>query len=140
MAGAAVSKNLDNFLVNLKWSSKIMKSIIVSIVAVAGLMIAGSALANDMPELAKKLGCAGCHAIDKKLVGPGWMEVSTKYKGAKTFSFDGKDYPLEEGLMMKISKGGKGNWGAMAMTPQDASGKKQAEIKELAKFVLGLAK
>ena len=117
-----------------------MKSIIVSMVAVAGLMIAGSTLAADMPDVAKKNGCAGCHAIDKKVVGPSWMDVSTKYKGAKTFSFDGKDYPLEEGLAMKISKGGKGNWGTMAMPPQDAAGKKQADIKELAKFVLGLAK
>ncbi len=117
-----------------------MKSIIVSMVAVAGLMVAGSSLAADMPDVAKKNGCAGCHAIDKKMVGPGWMDVANKYKGAKTFSFEGKDYPLEEGMMLKISKGGKGNWGTMAMPPQDASGKKQAEMKELTKFVLGLAK
>ena len=117
-----------------------MKSIIVSMVAVAGLMIAGSTLAADMPDVAKKNGCAGCHAIDKKMVGPGWMDVSTKYKGAKTFSFGGKDYPLEEGLMMKVSKGGSGNWGAMPMPPNDAAGTKQADMKELVKFVLGLAK
>ncbi len=117
-----------------------MKSIIVSMVAVAGLMIAGSALAVDMPELAKKSGCVACHKIDTKLVGPSWMDVSNKYKGAKTFSFGGKDYPLEEGLMMKVSKGGTGNWGTMPMPPNDASGRKQAEMKELVKFVLGLAK
>ncbi len=109
-------------------------------VGAAAPLIAGSALAADMPELAKKLGCAGCHAIDKKVVGPAWMDVANKYKGAKTYSFGGKDYPLEEGLMMKVSKGGKDVWGSMAMTPQDASGKKQAEIKELVKFVLALAK
>ncbi len=117
-----------------------MKSIIVSMVAVAGLMIAGSALAVDMPELAKKSGCVACHKIDTKLVGPAWMDVSKKYKGAKTYSFGGKDYPLEEGLMMKVSKGGTGNWGTMPMPPNDASGRKQAEMKELVKFVLGLAK
>ncbi len=109
-------------------------------IGAAAPLIAASALAVDMPELAKKSGCVGCHAIDKKLVGPGWMDVANKYKGAKTYSFGGKDYPLEEGLLMKVSKGGSGNWGTMAMPPQDASGKKQAEMTELVKFVLGLAK
>ena len=60
---------------------KNMKSIIVNMVAVAGLMIAGSALAADMPEIAKKNGCVACHKIDAKLVGPSWMDVANKYKG-----------------------------------------------------------
>ena len=47
----------------------------------AGLMIAGSAMAADMPELAKKSGCTACHSIDKKLVGPAWAEVGKKYAG-----------------------------------------------------------
>ena len=98
------------------------------------------AKAVDMPELAKKSGCVGCHAIDKKVVGPSWMDVANKYKGVKTFSFGGKDYPLEEGMLMKVSKGGSGNWGTMSMPANDASGKKQAEMKEGVKFVLGLAK
>ncbi len=125
-----------------------MKSIIVSMVAVAGLMIAGSALAVDMPEAAKKLGCVGCHAIDKKVVGPSWMDISTKYKGVTTYKYSktgsatagAKEYPLEEGLMIKVSQGGSGNWGTMPMTANDAPGKKQAEIKELVKFALSLAK
>ncbi len=125
-----------------------MKSIIVSMVAVAGLMIAGSALAVDMPEAAKKLGCVGCHAIDKKVVGPSWMDISTKYKGVTKYKYsktgsaaaDAKEYPLEEGLMIKVSQGGSGNWGTMPMTANDAPGKKQAEIKELVKFALSLAK
>ena len=44
-----------------------MKHIIVGI-AVAGLMVAGSAMATDMPDLAKKNGCTACHTIDKKVV------------------------------------------------------------------------
>ena len=117
-----------------------MKSTIVSMVAVAGLMVAGSTLAADMPELAKKNGCTACHAVDKKVVGPAFVDVSNKYKDAKTFSFGGKDYPLAEGLLMKVSKGGSGNWGAMPMPANDAAGVKQADMKELVKFTLGLAK
>jgi cytochrome c len=117
-----------------------MKSIIVSMMTAAGLMVAGSALAADMPDIAKKNGCTACHAIDKKVVGPAWMDVSKKYKDATTYSFGGKDYPLEEGLMMKVSKGGSGNWGSVPMIANDPNGTKQPAIKELVEFVLGLAK
>jgi cytochrome c len=117
-----------------------MRYIIVSMFVAAGLMAAGSAKAVDMPDLAKKNGCTSCHAIDKKVVGPAWMDVSRKYKDAKTYSFGGKDYPLEEGLMMKVSKGGSGNWGSIPMIANDPSGAKQDQIKQLVEFVLGLAK
>jgi len=103
-------------------------------------MVAGSAMATDMPDIAKKNGCTACHTIDKKLVGPAWADVSKKYKGAANFTFKGKEYPLVDGLVMKVSQGGSGNWGTMAMTPIDPAGKKQDQIKELVTFVLGLAK
>lgn len=125
-----------------------MKSIIVSFIAAGSLMVAGSAFAVDMPPLAKKDGCVACHAIDHKVVGPAWMDVAKKYKGVKTYKYsnngsaapDAKEYPLVEGLMTKVSKGGHGNWGSAAMIPNDPAGKKQADIKELVEFVLGLAK
>jgi len=117
-----------------------LKSIIVSMTVAAGLMVAGSAMATDMPDLAKKNGCVACHAIDKKVVGPAWSDVAKKYKGAKSYTFKGKEYPLVEGLMMKVSQGGSGNWGSAAMVPNDPAGKKQDQIKELVNFVLALAK
>lgn len=107
-----------------------MKSIIVSTIAAAGLMVAGSALAADMPDLAKKMNCTACHAIDKKVVGPAWQDIANKYKG---------DASAAEKLQVKVSKGGSGNWGTMPMPPNDVAGKKQAEIKELVAFILGLA-
>jgi cytochrome c551/c552 len=117
-----------------------MKSNIINIVAIASLMVAGGAMAVDMPELAKKMNCTACHAVERKIVGPAWMDVSKKYKGAVSFEYNGKDYPLMEGLMMKVSKGGSGHWGSMPMPANDGSGSKQAEIKELVTFMLGLAK
>ena len=117
-----------------------MQSLFVSVTVAAGLVVAGSAMATDMPELAKKNGCTACHTIDKKMVGPAWMDVAKKYKGAKTFSFKGKNYPLVDGLTMKVSQGGSGNWGTVAMTPVDPTGKHKDQIKKLVKFVLGLAK
>ncbi len=105
-----------------------MKSIIAGM-AVAGLMVAGGAMAAEMPALAKKMNCTACHAIDKKVVGPAWADVAAKYKGQG----DAADK-----LMVKVSKGGSGNWGSMPMPANDAAGTKQAEIKELVTFILGL--
>lgn len=94
-------------------------------------MVAGSAIAADMPDLAKKNNCTACHAIDKKVVGPAWMDVSKKYKG---------DATAADKLLVKVSKGGSGAWGSMPMPANDAAGKKQDQIKELVAFVLGLSK
>lgn len=120
----------------------------MSTIVGAGLMIAGSAMAIDMPDIAKNNGCPVCHAIDKKVFGPAWMDVAKKYKGVTKYKFskngsyapDAKEYPLVEGLMMKVSQGGHGNWGAAAMIPNDPTGSKQPAIKELVTFILNLAK
>lgn len=98
---------------------------------IAMLMIAGSAMAADMPDIAKKNGCAACHSIDKKVVGPAWMDISKKYKG---------DAGAEAKLIAKVSKGGAGVWGNTPMPPIDPSGKKQDDIKQMVQFILNLAK
>jgi len=115
-----------------------MKSIIVSMAAATGLMIAGSTLAADMPPEAKELNCIACHAIDKKVVGPAWADVGKKYKGATKFEYNGKEYPLLEGLVMKVSKGGSGHWGTMPMPANDPSGAKKDKIEKIVKFELSL--
>ena len=104
---------------------------IIAIAAAAGLIITGSAIAADMPDLAKTSGCAACHSIDKKMVGPAWMDVAQKYKG---------DAEAEAKLIAKVSKGGGGVWGRVPMPPFDLSGKKQDTIKKLVQFILALAK
>lgn len=106
-----------------------MKAMIVSMVAATGLMIAGSAMAADMPALAKKNGCANCHAIDKKMVGPGWQEVANKYKG---------DAGAKDKMDAKVAKGGSGAWGSIPMPPQPKLS--DADRHELVEFILGLAK
>ena len=146
MAWAAMSNRLIVGKFNIMELKK-MKSIIVSVITAVGLMAAGSVLATDMPELAKKSGCTACHKIDSKLVGPAWMDVSKKYKGVKDYAYSpkgsadagAKKMSLEEGLMMKVAKGGTGNWGS---TPMIANSPKvsDADIKTLVHFVLDLAK
>lgn len=105
-----------------------MKTTVTSLLVAAGLFVAGSAMAVDMPPLAQKNGCTGCHAIDHKIVGPAWMDVANKYKGEKGAAAK---------LVAKVKNGGSGVWGPMAMPPQAAP---KADVKKLVKFILGLAK
>ncbi len=83
--------------------------------------------AVDALALAKKQGCMVCHAIDKKIVGPGWRDVAAKYRG---------DATAEARLVNKIAKGGGGAWGSMPMPahPQIS----EADRSTLARFVLNL--
>jgi cytochrome c551/c552 len=103
-----------------------------------------------MPVITKEedLNCFACHRITTREVGPPWQEVSAKYKNAKTYKYspdgsnapDAKEYPLVEGLVMKVSRGGHGNWGTMPMPANDPGGKKKERIESLVRFILGLAK
>jgi cytochrome c len=95
----------------------------------------------EMPALAKELNCVACHAIDKKVVGPAWRDVANRYtgQGVTKYTYEGKEYPLIEGLVLKVSKGGKGNWGTMPMPANDPTGVKKDKITELVKFEQSLA-
>lgn len=105
-----------------------MKSIIVSTIAAAGLLLASSAMAAEMNPLAKKHLCASCHMMDKKMVGPSYVDVAKKYKG---------DATAQAKLEAKVAKGGSGVWGTMPMPPNSPK-VPEADIKELVKWVLSL--
>ena len=116
-----------------------MKLVILKVFALASFFTVDGAQAVEMPELAIKHSCTACHSIDKKKVGPAWMDVSKKYKGATKYTYNGKEYSLEEGLIMKVSRGGSGVWGSMPM-PANVPAVKTEDVKELVHFVLSLAK
>lgn len=105
-----------------------MKLVITSLTALIGLAIAGYTTAAEMPPLAQKNKCTTCHMIDKKLVGPAWMDVAKKYRGDK-------GAPAK--LVDKVKKGGKGVWGDVPMPAQPAP---EADVKALVKFILALGK
>src|SRR5882672_10521575 len=98
------------------------------IAAAAGLALACSANAADAEKakaLAQSKNCLACHAIDKKLVGPAYTEVSKKYKGNKD---------AEAMLIKKVISGG-GVWGTIPMPPNPV---KEDEAKLLVEWVLSL--
>lgn len=123
-----------------------MRSIILGVGAAAGLMLSFGASPVEMPESAKKLKCDACHSIEKKIVGPAWMDVSKAYNSNGTTASGKKVSDIlagktaEESLLITVSEGGAGNWGTMPMPLNDADGSHQVEIRELVKFILSLAK
>lgn len=95
---------------------------LLAILVCAGAALSGQAQASA--DLAKAKNCMGCHALDKKVLGPAFRDVAAKYKGQK----DG-----EAKLIASITKGSNGVWGPMAMPPNALSA---PEATSLAKWVL----
>jgi cytochrome c len=56
--------------------------------------------------IAKQNACLGCHAVNKKIVGPAFNSVAQKYK---------TDPNAQIFLKNKIAKGGAGSWGVVPM-------------------------
>lgn len=106
-----------------------MKSSILSMIAAASLIIAGTSLAADMPAAGKSK-CGTCHALDKKTVGPSYMDISAKYKG---------DKDAASKIAASVAKGGSFGWKLGAMPPKGL-GANDAEVKAMAEFIAGLAK
>ena len=99
-----------------------MKALTVSILAILSLA-SGAAVASA--DLAKAKNCMACHALDKKLVGPAYKDVATKYASDKDAATK---------LAKKIREGGTGVWGQVPMpaNPQVS----EADALTLAKWVL----
>ncbi|MDB5820085.1 MAG: cytochrome [Rhizobacter sp.] len=76
-------------------------------------------------DLAQKKNCMACHAIDKKLVGPSYKDVSAKYAGQG----DAVDR-----LAQKVLKGGAGVWGPVPMPANTQVS--EAEAKQLVTWIL----
>lgn len=84
---------------------------------------------SDGEKLIAKSDCVGCHKLDKKLIGPSYLDIAKKY-------------PLNEKniayLSGKIIKGGSGVWGTIPMSAH-ASLKKN-DANSMAKYILSLKK
>lgn len=101
----------------------------MSMIAAVTISLSSQAFAVDMnaaKALAQKSGCMACHSVDKKIVGPAFKDVATKYKGQK----------VEDTLVAKVTKGGTGVWGAVPMPPNAAV--KPDDMKTLVAWVLAL--
>lgn len=123
-----------------------MKSVVINIIAIVALLTTGSALATDMPPFAMRYGCVACHTIDKRMIGPSWMEISKAYNdNTKTstgipISEILRKKTAEEFLKMRIAGGGAGTWGMVMMPPSDPAKIGQGDIDRLVTGIMGLSK
>jgi len=77
-------------------------------------------------KLAAKFGCAGCHSVDRKIVGPAFKDIALKYRGhADAF----------EKVSHQIIQGGGGQWGTIPMPPFPRLS--AGEVKAISDWVLG---
>jgi cytochrome c len=89
-----------------------------------------AALDNAQAEaMMKKDGCAACHSIDKKIVGPAYVDVAAKYKTDKN---------AVAMLSKKVKEGSTGVWGQIPMPPN--AGVAPADITDLVTWILTLKK
>lgn len=77
----------------------------------------------------QKDGCAACHGVDKKIVGPAYTDVAAKYKG---------DAGALAKLTQKVKAGGAGVWGQIPMPPN--AHVPDNDIKTLVSWILTLKK
>jgi len=104
---------------------------LMGIIAAVAVMLTNQAFAIDKVNmaagqaLAEKSNCLACHKVEGKLVGPGFKDVSNKYKG---------DKKAEDMLIAKVTMGGAGVWGTIPMPPNAAV--KPTDVKTLVKWVM----
>jgi cytochrome c len=79
------------------------------------------------PQIAVKAGCANCHTVDKKLVGPSYKEIAARYKG--------KPDALAK-LTQRVRKGGPGTWGPIPMPASDSGRISDADLKTVITWML----
>ncbi|MCX7293712.1 c-type cytochrome [Janthinobacterium sp.] len=90
----------------------------------AAAVPAAAASGKDVKTLLAANGCMACHALDQKVVGPGFTEVAARYKGKDGVA----------AVAANIRNGGAGKWGPVPMPP--FSQLSEADAATLAKYVL----
>ena len=80
---------------------------------------------DPLQKLLHAHACAGCHALDQRVVGPSFKEVAARYAG---------DAGAGPKLAQKIRNGGQGVWGQVPMPPNPSLS--EAELKTIVGWVL----
>ncbi len=98
---------------------------IIGIGLLASILLAGGASAST--DLAKKNTCMGCHAMDRKVVGPSYKAIATRYQSQPRAQ-------MVDTLATKIRLGGGGAWGVVMMPANTRIS--EADAKKLAEWIL----
>lgn len=82
--------------------------------------------------LATSQNCLGCHAVDRKKVGPAFKDVAAKYQADKA-AVDRLANTIRKG---SVCKSGSCNWGPLPMPANERVS--EADARKLAAWVLTL--
>lgn len=86
----------------------------------------GQGLSNA-ERLIEASDCTSCHTVDRRVVGPSYLDVANTYAGQASAS---------EILGRSIREGGSGTWGDVAMTPHPDLN--DADLTEIVAWILSL--
>ena len=81
---------------------------------------------DPIQRLLEASGCTGCHAADKRVVGPSFNEIAARYAA---------DPAAPARLAQKIRRGGQGVWGSVPMPPNP--GVQDPDLESLVGRILG---
>jgi cytochrome c551/c552 len=105
----------------------------IAALGIGGLLALGAGSASaafddaKAADVMKAGGCSTCHAVDKKLIGPGYSEVSQKHKG---------DADAVAKLEKSVRSGSKDQYGKIPMPPTPASKVSDADLHDLLTWIL----
>lgn len=115
----------------------------IKIMAVTCFTLSLSASAETGLSLAQKNACLTCHSVDKKIVGPAYIDVANKYRAElsamkfkKPADKVAAETAIEDKLVEKVKKGGSGVWGEIPMPPHPQA--KDEDLHTIVKWVLSL--
>ncbi|MDO9014071.1 MAG: cytochrome C' [Polynucleobacter sp.] len=83
--------------------------------------------AHASPDLAKQNTCMGCHAMDRKVVGPSYKAIAARYQSQPRAQ-------MVDTLATKIRLGGGGAWGVVVMPANTKIS--EVDAKKLAEWIL----
>ncbi|VWC41406.1 cytochrome C [Burkholderia lata] len=108
---------------------KQMKQWMVQGAAAAALVVGTLGVAHadvgDGLKVARGNACMGCHAVDRKLVGPSFKDIAARYKA---------DPQAVAKLSKKVKEGGSGVWGAIPMPAHPRMS--DADVRSVVEWVL----
>ncbi len=103
----------------------------IAVLVIAAMPMLAATAANAVlddakaQELLKKGGCAACHSVDKKGIGPAFKDVAEKRKGEATAA-----------LEKAVRSGSKGAYGSMPMPPTAQDKISDTDLHELVEWIL----
>jgi cytochrome c len=98
------------------------------IVCAAPLAVMAPVAQAATPQaIADSADCTSCHSKDKKILGPSFHDIASKYAAAPN---------AVATLAAKVRSGGKGVWGPMAMPPNSDKIISDADLNVVLAWIL----